>query len=136
MTVGGDRLFCVSRTVRRDPEIEAWLAGRPDALGAVARHWFEVMRGCGDDVLEVLHDDMPTACIDDAAFAYVAAYTRHVNVGFFRGVDLPDPAGLLEGTGKAMRHAKSQPDGNVDAAALTDLIVAAYADMRDRLRDE
>jgi len=55
----------------------------------------------------------------------------HVNVGFFRGASLNDPARLLEGTGKRMRHVKIRPPDPVDEAALTRLIAAAYADMRD-----
>ena len=79
---------------------------QPEELGAIARRWFDVIRDCGDDVRELIHDDAPTACVADAAFAYVDAFTAHVNVGFFNGVALADPAGLLEGTGKFMRHVK------------------------------
>ena len=67
-------------------------------LGASAQRWFEVMRDCGDDVRELLHDDHPTACVGDAAFGYVNAFKAHVNVGFFRGAEIADPEGLLEGT--------------------------------------
>jgi hypothetical protein len=102
-------------------------------LGTIARRWFEVMRICGDDVRELLHDGHPTACVGDAAFGYVNAFTAHVNVGFFRGAELPDPAGLLEGTGKFMRHVKLGPGRNVDAAVLEALIETAYADMKRRV---
>lgn len=105
-------------------------------LGAIARRWFEVMRGCGDDVRELLHDGHPTACVGDAAFAYVNAFTAHVNVGFFRGAELTDPKRLLEGTGKVMRHVKLSPDRSVDAAALTKLIQMAYEDMKRRVARE
>jgi len=91
------------------------------------------MRDCGDDVRELLHDGHPTACVTDAAFAYVNAFTSHVNVGFFRGAELADPDGLLEGTGKVMRHVKLSPERDVDASALAKLIDAAYADMKARL---
>lgn len=107
-----------------------------DELGAIAERWFAVMRACGDDVREVLHDGHPTACVGDAAFAYVNAFQAHVNAGFFRGAELADPAGLLEGTGKFMRHVKLRPDRGVDATALRKLIEAAYADMRARLMAE
>jgi hypothetical protein len=122
--------------VRRDPAVEAWLQGRADELGAIARRWFEVMRACGDDVRELLHDGHPTACVGDAAFAYVNAFRAHINVGFFHGAELADPGGLLEGTGKYMRHVKLRPESGVDAAALERLIAAACADMRKRLRGE
>jgi hypothetical protein len=103
-------------------------------LGAIAQRWFDVMRDCGDDVREVLHDGCPTACVGDAAFAYVNAFTAHVNAGFFHGAELADPAGLLEGAGKFMRHVKLRPDRDVDAAALERLIVTAYIDMKGRLQ--
>ena len=105
-----------------------------DELGGIAQRWFEVMRNCGDDVLELLHDGHPTACIDDAAFAYANAFKAHVNVGFFRGAELADPDGLLEGTGKFMRHVKLRPGQLVDDAALRKLIHAAYVDMKQRLK--
>ena len=119
--------------VRRDPAIEAWLSERPPELGAIARRWFERMRECGDDVRELMHDGCPTACVADAAFGYVGVYRAHVNIGFFYGAELPDPAGLLQGTGKRMRHVKARPGAEPDAAALDALIRAAYADLQTRL---
>ena len=104
-----------------------------DELGAIANHWFEVIRKCGDDVKELLHDGCPTACIDDAAFAYVNVFKAHVNVGFFRGAEIGDPQKLLEGTGKFMRHVKLRPNHNVNASALKELIHTAYNDMKARL---
>jgi len=115
--------------VERDPAIEIWMEEQPEELAAIARRWFEVMRRCGPDVRELVHDDQPTACIGDAAFAYVDAFTVHVNVGFFRGAELPDPAGLLEGSGKYMRHVKLRPGRAIDEKALTALIERAYNDM-------
>ena len=129
-----NQIFRFSSAVKRDPAIEAWMNEHPGELGAMARQWFDVMRERGDDVRELLHDGHPTACVFDAAFAYVNAFTAHVNVGFFRGAELADPAQLLEGTGKYMRHVKLRPGAEVDAAALTELVDAAYADMSGRLR--
>lgn len=100
----------------------------------MAQPWFERMRGCGADVRELLHDGHPTACVDDAAFAYVDAFRAHVNVGFFHGVSLDDPACLLEGSGKRMRHVKLRWGRQADTAALAELITAAYRDMQLRLR--
>jgi hypothetical protein len=91
------------------------------------------MRACGDDVRELLHDGHPTACVGEAAFAYVNAFKAHVNVGFFRGAELPDPQALLEGNGKRMRHVRLAPDRRVDPEALKTLIEAAYADMARRV---
>jgi hypothetical protein len=123
-------------SVKRDPAIDHWMKEHSDELGAIACHWFEVMRKCGSDVRELLHDGHPTACVNDAAFAYVNAFKAHVNVGFFRGAEIADPEGLLCGTGKFMRHVKLKPGTDVDASALKRLIDTAYTDMRERLQAE
>jgi hypothetical protein len=120
-------------SVKRDPAIEAWMRAQRDELGVIAQRWFEAMRKSGDDVRELLHDGHPTACVGDAAFAYVNAFKAHVNVGFFRGAEIADPERLLEGTGKFMRHVKLRPDRDVDAIALMKLIETAYTDMKRRL---
>ena len=128
-----NRLLRFASAVTPDPAVEAWMDDHPGALGVIAKQWFEVVRNCGDHVRELLHDGYPTACVEDAAFAYVNAFTAHVNVGFFRGAELADPARLLEGTGKYMRHVKLRPDDDTDATALIELIETAYADMKRRL---
>lgn len=129
-----DDLFRFPDAVKRDPDVEVWLAKSTDPLRGFALPWFEAMRDCGPDVRELLHDGMPTACVEDAAFAYVNAFKAHVNVGFFQGASLKDPAGLLEGTGKRMRHVKLRWGEPVNEAALRELITAAYRDMRARLK--
>lgn len=129
-------LFLFSSAVKRSPEIDDWFNQNPGDLGSVARRWFDVLRACGDDVREVLHDKHPTACIGQAAFAYVNAFSAHVNVGFFQGAELEDPDRLLEGTGKFMRHVKLRPGEPIDEAALERLIRAAYLDLQHRLERE
>ena len=99
----------------------------------MTRTWFERMRDCGTDVRELLHDGCPVACVDDAPFGYVNAFKAHASVGFFHGAMLPDPAGLLEGEGKRMRHVKLRPGKELDVEALGELIAAAYRDIRQRL---
>lgn len=127
--------MCFPGAVRHDPEIERWMREQADELRSIAQYWFNVMRGCGADVRELLHDGHPTACVQDAAFCYVNAFTAHVNVGFFLGAELPDPQSLMEGGGKFMRHVKLRPDSEVDESALTQLIERAYADMQGRLQE-
>ena len=102
-------------------------------LGSIARRWFEEMRKCGDEVRELMHDGCPVACLGDAPFGYVNVFKSHVNVGFFHGASLRDAAGMLEGTGKFMRHVKLRPGAVVDEAALGKLIELAYADIKARV---
>ena len=121
--------------VERDPAIDAWLKKHKGELGAIAHRWFEVMRNCGDEVRELLHDGCPTACLGDAPFGYVNVFIAHVNVGFFHGASLPDPARLLQGTGKYMRHVKLKPGTPTNAVALSSLIAAAYSDIKTRVEN-
>lgn len=121
--------------VGQDPAVDAWMQERTGELGAIAHHWFEVMRKCGDEVRELLHDGCPVACLGDAPFGYVNVFTSHVNVGFFHGAALPDPGRLLQGTGKSMRHVKLRPETESSTAALSRLIVAAYADIKARVEN-
>ena len=119
--------------VERDPRIDAWMKEHAGGLGAIAHRWFEVMRKCGDEVRELLHDGCPVACFGDVPFGYVNVFTSHVNVGFFQGAALRDPARLLEGSGKFMRHVKLRPGTPTYAAELSSLIHAAYADIKARV---
>ncbi len=64
-------------------------------------------------------------------YAYILPYTQHVNLGFYQGASLPDPEGLLEGTGKALRHIKIRTMQDIDQPAITALIEAAVAERRE-----
>lgn len=126
-------LFVFASALAQHPDVQWWNSEHTDELGKIAQHWFAVMHACGGDVRELLHDGYPTACIGNVAFAYVGAFKAHVNVGFFRGAELPDPGGLLEGSGKMMRHVKLRPAKPIDEGALTELVRAAYDDMKQRI---
>lgn len=127
-----DALFRFPTARRHDPEVAAWFA-RADPLRDFVEPWFEQLRSCGPDVRELIHDGRPTVCLEDAAFAYVDAHAEHANLGFFFGAFLADPAGLMQGAGKRMRHVKLRVGQIPDEAALGQLITAAYRDMRRRL---
>jgi hypothetical protein len=128
-------LFRLDGAVERDPAVDAWMKKHQGELGAIAREWFEAMRQCGDEVRELLHDGCPVACLGDAAFGYVNVFTSHVNVGFYQGSSLKDPAGLLEGSGKFMRHVKLRPGAFQGGAALSRLIDEAYQDIKSRVEN-
>jgi hypothetical protein len=119
----------------RDSAIDDWLRRQRDDLRPLVETWFARMRQCGPDQRELMHDGCPVACIEDAPFGYVNVFKDHVNVGFFHGAFLDDPAHLLEGAGKRMRHIKLKPGREVNARALEDLILSAYGDIKARLAD-
>ncbi len=128
-----DALFRFSSAVARSREVEAWFSGGDEAMRRLAQPWFKRLRASGANTRELLHDGHPTACVEDAAFAYVDAFSAHVNIGFYEGASLPDPLGLLQGAGKRMRHVKLRWGEPVDEVALTALIATAYHDMAARL---
>lgn len=129
------QLLRFTGTVERDPAIEVWFKAHQGKLGDLAQEWFEVMRRCGDEFREILHDGCPVGCLGDAPFGYVNVFTSHVNVGFFQGAALPDPAGLLLGNGKFMRHVKLKPGTATDTESLHTLIETAYSDIKARVEN-
>lgn len=60
----------------------------------------------------------------------IVAHTRYVNLQVWGAATLPDPAGLLAGTGKAMRHVRLQPDHPIDREAVAAIVRAASAALR------
>jgi hypothetical protein len=130
------KLLRFSGAQTENAAVAQWFEAKNPALGDIARAWFAKMRKCGADVRELVHDGCPVACVDDAPFGYVNVFTAHAAVGFFHGASLPDPANILTGAGKYMRHVKIKPDGAVDRTALEELIMAAYRDIGVRLKHE
>jgi hypothetical protein len=121
--------------LERSPAIDAWMKEHRGELGAIAQQWFQVIRNCGDEVRELIHDGCPVACLGDAPFACVNVFTSHVNVGFFHGASLPDPARLLQGAGKFMRHVKLRPGTPTNTTALNKLIETAWSDIKARVEN-
>ncbi len=66
-------------------------------------------------------------------YLYLMPHKDWVNLGFYQGVSLPDPGGLLEGTGKKLRHMKIRDARQVDDPAVSDLIRAAAAERKGSL---
>jgi len=130
------KIFTLSGAIKREPAIEVWFTERQTDVGLTAWQWFARMRKCGTDVRELMHDGQPTVCVSDAPFAYVNIFKAHANLGFFHGAQLKDPVGLLEGSGKYMRHVKLRPGADVNSRALQALITAAYQDIKARLADD
>lgn len=64
-------------------------------------------------------------------YAYIGVHRSHINLGFYHGAMLPDPSGLLEGTGKKLRHVKIRSRESVELRAIKELLKAAVS---DRLR--
>ena len=130
------KLLRFDGALERDPAVNAWLEARPAGFVAIVRPWFDQMRALGADVRECIHDGCPVACVEDAPFAYVNVFTAHAAVGFFHGASLPDPACVLQGAGRYMRHVKLRLGHPIDRTALEALLGAAHRDIHVRLEHE
>lgn len=127
-----DPVFHYPAAREADAGVAHWFAV-PDPLRALLLPWHAAARARGPDTRELLHDGRPTICAGDGAFLYLDAYAAHGAIGFFFGAELADPAGLLEGSGKRMRHVKLRPGRMPEEAALSALIEAAYRDISRRI---
>lgn len=67
-------------------------------------------------------------------YAYLTVHPAHVNLGFYRGASLPDPAGLLGGTGKNMRHIRVDGPADVARPEIAELLRAAKAEREAALQ--
>ncbi|MEM1269376.1 MAG: DUF1801 domain-containing protein [Bacteroidota bacterium] len=59
---------------------------------------------------------------------YVSPQKGYVNLGFWHGVNVSDPEGLLEGTGKKLRHVKVRTVETAESPAVRALVAAALAE--------
>jgi len=66
-------------------------------------------------------------------YCYVMPHKKWANLGFYQGATLPDPEGLLEGTGAKMRHVKIRTLEAANSAAIKALIKAALNERRSAL---
>lgn len=70
------------------------------------------------------------------SFCYIALYTKHVNVGFYRGAELEDPERLLTGEGKQLRHIKILGPDDLKKPYLRKFIRAAIKHAKQRVKEK
>lgn len=113
-----------------DKHVEAFLSTREPEIAEVARHLSEL-------ILTLLPEATVSSDDDNLGFGVgtgykgliftVAPHAAHVTLGVARGASLPDPDGLLEGTGKVHRHVKLRSVADVDRPELRALMISAIA---------
>ena len=64
------------------------------------------------------------------AFLSIALYPKYVRLFFLRGIDLPDPDNLLEGSGARVRSIKLKPASRIEEPEVCALIDASVANTR------
>ena len=113
-----------------DETVETFLSTREPAIADLARHLSEV-------ILDLLPDATISMDDDNLGFGRGSGYKgliftviphkAHVTLGVAGGANLPDPDGLLEGTGKVHRHVKLRGVADVDRPELRALMESAIA---------
>jgi hypothetical protein len=112
-----------------DAQTERLLADRPATIQSVARALRDVIREEFPDVVESVDFGNKLLAFGasmrmrDLMFA-VAPHGAHVNLQLADGVDLPDPTGIVEGTGKRIRHVKVRSVEQARSAAVRELVGA------------
>ena len=66
-------------------------------------------------------------------YAYIMPHKKWINLGFYKGATLPDPEGLMEGTGKSLRHVKIRSIDMGSSPAIRDLLIAAFNERKEAL---
>ncbi len=116
----------------RPPELEALIDRHTPTVQAVTRRLRELIYEVLPDVRE--HVDTADHLLGyatgtrmrDFLFA-VAPHTAHVNLQLADGAQLPDPDGIVEGTGKRIRHVKCRSVEDAERPAVRRLMQAQVA---------
>lgn len=111
-------------------EFSAWLGSVDESEHALAASVIAFVRETLNDVDETVKWNNPCFVVAVSNCLYVAAQDGYVNLGFFEGAALDDPAGLLEGTGETMRHVKVRSFDALETPALTELVRSAATHSR------
>jgi hypothetical protein len=119
-----------------DPEIDNFLANYSPGVQEIALALREIILALAPDALEQL--DIPAKML---AYGFQRTYKdlicvimplkAGVNLGFHRGVDLPDPAGLLTGSGKRARHVRISSLIEAHAPEVRALLAASIAQLQE-----
>jgi hypothetical protein len=121
-------------TTASDAPFEAIVADYDPALREVAVRARALIAEVHPDAVEVVWPTQGSAGYGVGPrkmsdhYAYLFPHKRHVNLGFTHGATLDDPEGLLEGSGKTLRHVKLRSEEDLERPALRDLLAAAVAE--------
>lgn len=116
--------------------IEEWLAGSSEDVRAIARRARDVifeelpqareLVDLGDGLLAFGPSDVGQGIRMRDLVVGLIPHQRWVNAQFADAVDLPDPASILEGTGKRIRHVKLRTLADADRPEFRELLRAAW----------
>ena len=115
-------------------ELDRIIAKQPPDMAKLTRKVLATMRARLPGATELVYDKKRSLvigfCPDDRAshvINSIATYSKWINLYFFEGDNLPDPDGLLQGSGAAVRHIRITDATDLDRPAVKALMAAARA---------
>ena len=106
-------------------EIEEFIDAYPSGVARLGHETREFIKKAVPDASETLHIGWRVISYGhEKKFCAIAPHGKWVNLQFHHGANLEDPNGLLEGSGKSMRHVRIESGKDLDKK-LKDLIEAA-----------
>jgi hypothetical protein len=114
------------------PDVAAYFERSGEKLRPILEALRELVLECGPDLEEDLKWGQPSYS-GKWNVCYLAAYSDHVNLGFFRGVNFRDPGDLLEGAGKGLRHVRIESIRKIDKKRIAALMKQALKVDKGRL---
>ena len=110
--------------------VDEYIAGLEDWQQPIVFILREIVRKAAPDAKESVKWAQPVY-EHQGPFAYIKAHKSTVNIGFWRGTELPDPKGILEGDGDRMKHLKLKSVRDIQPA-----IVTAFVKQAIKLNDD
>ena len=101
--------------------VDAYISSLNDKQADIVSSVRQIVREAAPNADEAIKWAQPVYSSNGPS-AYIKAFKNSVNFGFWRGVDLKDPKGLLQGSGDKMRHIKLTSTDDIDAGAFSDFI--------------
>ena len=101
--------------------VDAWFQAQPEQQSELLSLLRRLVKSVDGGFSEELKWGRPCYALDRMV-CYLHTTKSHVNLGFEQGARMTDPQGLLQGTGKSMRHIKFTSADDVDVTAVQAMI--------------
>jgi hypothetical protein len=108
----------------RGRTVDAYVVSMRDWRGETVAALRKLILEAAPDAVESIKWGQPVYELN-GPFAYMKAFTNHVNFGFWRGAELTDPKGILKGTGGRMRHVELRSPADIDTSTLQAMVRTA-----------
>lgn len=113
------------KKVRKGETIEHWIARAPDAQGRLLTRLRKLINKTCPNLEERVRWAHPSWGVEKTDLFSISWHAGHVNLHLWQGAHLLDPEGIVEGTGKNLRHVKLRLQEEPDEGALRELLRAS-----------